>query len=592
MNDDSGQKRVCKKGTYWPRRLLHIPSMRSIERSEDANYDHHHEPKYATLSYTWGRYKKPGGPALPVRNVPWTILSVDPKHFTVLQLQNVIDRIKLESRLDFLWLDVACLDFSDVSAILDDGIVWQKEIFGSADQNFVWLSQIDSRMLSTILQSLSGATTYGQRAQGRALQADDEICSYLRHKAHSAFRELLKDPWFTSLWTLQEAMINPDAILLCCDGNPVPARLGALQIYQGPQIMKVTFEDDSSDQHHLFNVKLANCEYNSIYYEQTENASLLQLARISRVILDLLDSVQPQQGHWPDLQVLRSLIHQSGLPAFINFNVLKFSELAGTRAKARPRAQLEYLYRSVLGHAFAQRPDEKLDYAAFKRHILTHFLVSAHIFIRSQPQIGRNSWLYTPDCTHPDVDLLFQCTDHFVPLLTTVIVMDERVTFTGSAFFFNAAMDHLLQDARPGDGSRLLGIAFDSSDVQLMCRRNISVPMRTALPRRLLQVPLATETWLIDATKNARIVRSFQRIFHGTNENVMVLLLACSRVMRPDALGLAVGLIVCRVSEHEWQRLGWCFWVYTAAKSDNRESACGSFGLEKLPIVRISGDTV
>jgi hypothetical protein len=62
--------------------------------------------------------------------------------------------------------------------------------------------------------------------------------------------------------------------------------------------------------------------------------------------------------------------------------------------------------------------------------------------------------------------------------------------------------------------------------------------------------------------------------------------------MRPDALGLAVGLIVCRVSEHEWQRLGWCFWVYTAAKSDNRESACGSFGLEKLPIVRISGDTV
>ncbi|RYN19229.1 hypothetical protein AA0119_g13091 [Alternaria tenuissima] len=592
MNDDFEQERVCKKRTHWPRRLLHIPSMRSIERSEDANYDHHHEPKYATLSYTWGRYENPGGPSLHVLNVPWAIPSVDPKHFTVMQLQNVIDSIKLVSSLDFLWLDVACLDFSNASASFDDGIIWQKEIFGSAYQSFVWLSQIDSRMLSVILQDLFEATTYGQHATDRDLQADDEICSYLRHKARSAFKELLTDPWFTSLWTLQEAMINPDAILLCCDGSPVPARLDVLQIDQGPQMIKFMFEDDSSNQYTPLNVKLANCEYSSIYYGQTGNASLLQLARVSRVILGLLDSLQPQQAHWSDLQDLRSLIHQSGLPAFINFNVLKFSELAQIRAKARPQAQLEYLYRSVLGHTFAQRPDEELDYAAFTRHILTHFPVSAHIFIRSRPQIGRNSWLYTPGCMHPDVDLLFQCADHFVPLLTTVIVMDERVTFMGSGFYFNAVMDHLLQDSRPGGGSRLLGIAFDRSDVQLMCHCNISVPMRTALPQRLLHVPLATETWHIDATKNARVVRSFQRVFHGTNDNVKVLLLACSRGMRPDALALAIGLIICRVSENKWQRLGWCFWVYTATKGDTRESVGSSFGLGKLPIVRISGDTV
>lgn len=59
--DTLGQYLILQSKTfqYWPRRLLHIPTMCSLERQEGTIYgvdNPFSEPPYAMLNYTWARY--------------------------------------------------------------------------------------------------------------------------------------------------------------------------------------------------------------------------------------------------------------------------------------------------------------------------------------------------------------------------------------------------------------------------------------------------------------------------------------------------------------------------------------------------------
>ena len=82
----------------WPRRLLHVPSMTSLEKQDGHIYGNDKEPAYNILSYTWGRWEVPqGNSALMVHGVPWTIPAVDESHFSVTELKKVISRISLGS---------------------------------------------------------------------------------------------------------------------------------------------------------------------------------------------------------------------------------------------------------------------------------------------------------------------------------------------------------------------------------------------------------------------------------------------------------------------------------------------------------------
>ena len=205
----------------WPLRLLYVPTMTSLERQEGNIYDSFKEPHYSILSYTWGRWEVPDGTAaLEVNNVPWTIPAIDENHFSATQLQKAIWNISLGRQLEdgeyksnaFVWIDIACIDQEDekVKAL---EIGRQAAIFKNAESAYIWLSHLDASELRACDEILydSSETLYTPIGEEEldAIDIGAWTESLLR-----LLEVLLQDPWFTSLWTLQEMYLRADAKIL------------------------------------------------------------------------------------------------------------------------------------------------------------------------------------------------------------------------------------------------------------------------------------------------------------------------------------------------------------------------------------------
>ncbi|KIX03494.1 uncharacterized protein Z518_07047 [Rhinocladiella mackenziei CBS 650.93] len=185
----------------WPRRLLHIPSKTSLKWKQGNVYGNkegqeYEVSTYSALSYTWGRFKIPDGTradveAINIRDVEWPIPRVYPDHFTVDNFQQVIDRIGAIDGIDetdaFLWLDVACIDQHENSYDNRVEVGRQAAIFKKARKTYVWISTVAFE-------------------DWQLLHAEKDSDIYWDH-IHLVER-IVKDPWFTSLWTLQEAYLS------------------------------------------------------------------------------------------------------------------------------------------------------------------------------------------------------------------------------------------------------------------------------------------------------------------------------------------------------------------------------------------------
>jgi Heterokaryon incompatibility protein (HET) len=252
----------------WPRRLLHLPTWTSHPWRPGNVYGGQAEPKYVALSYTWGRWQladgiKPEVGGLPIRGVPWTIPRVDPDlHFTIEQFTSVLHKILQDPQLQarhyawrgtriesqaistflrtielrvplhrYIWLDMACIDQRYNENTLAE-IGRQARIFQHAEEVYVWLS----RTLQTRLQSL--LTDFGDAALKLEVEPymKDQTAEQLLNtetlmgQVLRGLEGLHQDPWFTSLWTLQEAYLCPGAIILSSEGTPVTRRGRTLDV--------------------------------------------------------------------------------------------------------------------------------------------------------------------------------------------------------------------------------------------------------------------------------------------------------------------------------------------------------------------------
>ena len=91
-SDDDGQSlaySTLPPQLVWPSRLLHVNTMVSYERKkigDDFSYNNIRNPRYSTISYTWGRYQvKDGdkkGVLITVSGVDWDVPSIMMNHFT------------------------------------------------------------------------------------------------------------------------------------------------------------------------------------------------------------------------------------------------------------------------------------------------------------------------------------------------------------------------------------------------------------------------------------------------------------------------------------------------------------------------------
>ncbi|KAL1639151.1 hypothetical protein SLS58_008238 [Diplodia intermedia] len=189
--------------------------MTSIERIGEHTYGVDEKPEYTILTYTWGRWRADWGcPALPVKGTTWKIPPVKESCFTVEAFQRVLEVLRHEA--DYVWVDVACIDQENNDVKMHE-IGRQVGIFKGAKRASVWLHSLSNVELKNLLDNIF---QYGPQMCPGSM--DNTSVPTVVETLQRSFEGLFRDPWFTSLWTLQESVLRRDAVILCRDGRPVP----------------------------------------------------------------------------------------------------------------------------------------------------------------------------------------------------------------------------------------------------------------------------------------------------------------------------------------------------------------------------------
>ncbi|KUI67588.1 hypothetical protein VM1G_11510 [Cytospora mali] len=224
------------------------------------------EPPYNAITYTWGRWRlrdqeDPDVEAIKVHGIPWEIPRVKPTCFSTSQFLDVIQRTtqgaftrwiqdpdQRSLTTDFLWLDVACIDQRGGEPRSASEIGRQARIFKNARYVFAWLSSVPHEELDLALKGLDklaysieervfpgknfnlpdsvfGSQSSSQESSSPSLSPLEEASGAdmpsLKDSlvgVYESFRLILSDPWFSSLWTLQEAFLRHDAVILSREG--------------------------------------------------------------------------------------------------------------------------------------------------------------------------------------------------------------------------------------------------------------------------------------------------------------------------------------------------------------------------------------
>jgi hypothetical protein len=146
-----------------------------------------------------------------------------PTHFTVEQLASTRRAASTESGVrptEFLWIDIACIDQRPTSKKNASEVGRQGKIFKKkAGTVYIWLQSFDTISLGVWLQySIEHLltpylhTSRTSLARGRVLTGP-AIPEELLGDIERHIQRLAQDPWCTSLWTLQEEFLRPDAFI-------------------------------------------------------------------------------------------------------------------------------------------------------------------------------------------------------------------------------------------------------------------------------------------------------------------------------------------------------------------------------------------
>lgn len=281
----------------WPQRLLHAPTMTSYEWQAGHKYGVHIQPRYNAISYTWGRYRlnspldKPYVKPIKIDGVDWEVPRIDDSHFTVDQFEELIRRSVepssyighnpafTPSKIEFVWLDVACINQTPNHPQMAFEIGRQARIFRKAKRVLISLNQATSQDLEREIAGIVAAAANAEQNLIETTEPDDQWTSipesdakmFLRRKEQwltSKIKEtatkikekwvgliantprtllqgdeqwltsalenislLIEDRWFSSLWTLQEAF-------LCQWAYVISGEVEALRIFS-PQLKDI-----------------------------------------------------------------------------------------------------------------------------------------------------------------------------------------------------------------------------------------------------------------------------------------------------------------------------------------------------------------
>lgn len=205
------------------------------------------EPEYCCVSHTWGRWRKE---AISIDGVPWLV--PQNQRFDIELLPEHLQRIR--PRPHFVWIDLFCIP-QDGSPKADEEIDRQAIIFQNAARCIAWMNDVrewDNTMkaLNWLGVAYLHATTcpgvYDTESVLNSMLHDVNVSSefftapddledaarrYLASKKDKSAPppiialngEKLAEPacWFSSLWTLQEAMLCPELTFVTRDWVPL-----------------------------------------------------------------------------------------------------------------------------------------------------------------------------------------------------------------------------------------------------------------------------------------------------------------------------------------------------------------------------------
>jgi hypothetical protein len=382
----------------WPRRLLHVASMTSHERQDGNIYGSSKEPDYNVLSYTWGRWQTTHEAALEIDNVTWQIPAVQSTIFTVEQFQHTI-RMAAEG-VEYVWVDIACIDQENRDVKMDE-IGNQAGIFENANDAYIWLHsheyavlQSASLQLMQCSNRLDGDNVTIRNVGGHDIpihwadtDSDDEdiyLAPCLADPAWSStvvqsLRIIMRDLWFSSLWTLQEAHIAGLAWIVCQNGRKIN-REGEQQ-----QTLWSLFND------------------------------LGQIDRRIELYLRREDAVGNMDPHLNSLRDLRKLIARSGIHASES-PVLLYSSASYRECKV----ELDRIYGIMqvydLRLGESRDPSRRYDLADLELELASELNrkspIWAQLFRHLTESRPAQSWMITYACELPEV-LNFS---HFSPI--------------------------------------------------------------------------------------------------------------------------------------------------------------------------------
>ena len=156
----------------WPKRLLHVPSMTSFAWSLGNVYGGVTEPRYNAISYTWGRFRldrklKTGNKKLlkkygsvtgiMIHGLNWDTPKIYPEHFTEQEFRAVLlaacqpREDIIGGKVDFLWVDIACIHQTDPAENADE-VGRQAKIFQNAETAYAWLAKHHTKEMRASLE--------------------------------------------------------------------------------------------------------------------------------------------------------------------------------------------------------------------------------------------------------------------------------------------------------------------------------------------------------------------------------------------------------------------------------------------------------
>lgn len=384
--------------------------MISYVREGTNTYNGVTDPPYNVISYTWGNFTDSTATAITIKGVDWPIPGVKRDHFTKDAFKNAIQRVAggIQHRCEWVWVDIACIpqrhdqETQEARDMRGQEIGRQVEIFRRAREAFAWLShlkqadvwasndQSSSTIDDFIHQANQGVSVRDAGAAAHYLRAcDSRLC-----RLETWMNKFLADPWLSSLWTLQEMVLRPDAYIVLDDDFMDPYyRDWSMASNNRPW----TFVGVKNDIFHLqFSLRshvtkhLKNAEAMLLKADSGANTVQQQLVSASAMILRIkkLVDVQNDKG--------------------LDFLGIEVPNAAYSAAQHRNvREVTDRIYGIVQTYEISCNPDPPGDCEAaklmaledeFGMKLVKKSALLSQLFIHSSTTPPRRSWLITQRC--------------------------------------------------------------------------------------------------------------------------------------------------------------------------------------------------